>query len=238
MPSLLVYRYGGIGDTLTLTPFLASLRARFDRIALIGLAERLALIDESLRDEILSFDLFARDTVSLAARFEESVAFATAPLAGFRRHLPAFPPGRENIYGWMRAQSTALGGSAAPYRLPRAAGAGLLVHPGAGDRSKRGELGFFLDKAEELSRGEPVTFLLGPAEEESLDRRISDAGFRCARPAGPAELTRLVRAHRVFLGNDSGPAHLAALNGLTAYIRFTASDPVVWLPPEGIRLDA
>ena len=127
-------------------------------------------------------------------------------------------------------------GSAAPCRPPRAAGSGLLVHPGAGDRAKRGELGFFFDKAEDLSRGEPVTFLLGPAEEESLERRITAAGFRLVRPAGLAELARLVRAHRIFLGCDSGPAHLAALNGLTTHIRFISSDPFVWLPPGGIEV--
>lgn len=235
MASLLVYRYGGIGDTLTLTPFLASLRARFAHIALVGLTERLALIDGSLHDEIISFDLVARDLPALAGRFDESVAFAAAPLAGFARHLPVLPAGRENVYGWMHAQAEALGGSAAPWRAPHARGAGLLVHPGAGGRAKRGDLDFFLAKAPELAGGEAITFLLGPAEEKALALRITAAGFRCELPPDLAELKRVVRAHRVFLGNDSGPAHLAALNGLATHIRFTASDPVVWLPPGGIE---
>ncbi|MBL8232582.1 MAG: glycosyltransferase family 9 protein [Bryobacterales bacterium] len=55
---------------------------------------------------------------------------------------------------------------------------------------------------------------------------------------------RLLRSASLFIGNDSGPAHMAAAFGLPVIVLFGASDPVVWAPwqtiseqiiaPEGI----
>jgi ADP-heptose:LPS heptosyltransferase len=53
--------------------------------------------------------------------------------------------------------------------------------------------------------------------------------FRCV--AGPLEQTkRVLSGATVFLGNDSGPAHMAAAFGVPVTVLYGSSDPVVWAP--------
>jgi ADP-heptose:LPS heptosyltransferase len=44
------------------------------------------------------------------------------------------------------------------------------------------------------------------------------------------ETKSLLRGAALFLGNDSGPAHMAAAFGLPVVVLFGSSDPVVWAP--------
>ena len=54
-------------------------------------------------------------------------------------------------------------------------------------------------------------------------------GFRCI--AGPLEQTKQILAGAtLFLGNDSGPAHMAAAFGVPVTVLYGSSDPVVWAP--------
>ena len=54
-------------------------------------------------------------------------------------------------------------------------------------------------------------------------------GFRCI--AGPLEQTKQILADAtLFLGNDSGPAHMAAAFGVPVTVLYGSSDPVVWAP--------
>ncbi len=54
-------------------------------------------------------------------------------------------------------------------------------------------------------------------------------GFRCI--AGPLEQTKQILAGAtLFLGNDSGPAHMAAAFGVPVAVLYGSSDPVVWAP--------
>jgi len=230
---LLVHRHGAIGDSLALTPFLHSLRPRFDHIALVGNAERLALIDERLWNEVLAWDLQARRAVELAAGSDLSVAFAAAPIPGFNRHLPLFPPDGKNIHAWMRELAVSLGGATDEYRSSPARGRGLVVHPGSGSAAKNAPLDFFLREAAKETAG--ATFLLGPAEKKIMEARIRAAGFATRRPETLAAMKRLILDHARFLGNDSGPAQLAALSGLETFVVFGSSDPATWAAP-GMRV--
>ena len=55
------------------------------------------------------------------------------------------------------------------------------------------------------------------------------SGFRCI--AGPLEQTKQILAGAtLFLGNDSGPAHMAAAFGVPVTVLYGSSDPVVWAP--------
>ena len=55
------------------------------------------------------------------------------------------------------------------------------------------------------------------------------SGFRCI--AGPLEQTKQILAGAtLFLGNDSGPAHMAAAFGVPVAVLYGSSDPVVWAP--------
>ncbi len=227
-----MHRVGGIGDTLTLTAFLHSLRPFFPRITLVGNAERLSLIDPSLHDEVLSADLAHRTLESRARDAALSVSFSTAPLPGFTRHFPPFPTGRVNVYEWMSACGVACGGEKSPYRPTPGTGRGTIIHPGSGSPRKNAPLPFFLERA----KGIDAVFLLGPAEPEAMEETIRAAGHPAIRPATLGAMKAAIEARASFIGNDSGPAHIAALAGLACSIRYVDSDPAVWSPPGRVNI--
>jgi len=44
------------------------------------------------------------------------------------------------------------------------------------------------------------------------------------------EVKSLIAAAQIFIGNDSGPAHIAAAFGVPVVAVFGASNPVTWAP--------
>lgn len=71
---------------------------------------------------------------------------------------------------------------------------------------------------------QPV-FIAGPGE--SLDEF---APFRCVVGASLDDIKALLAQATVFIGNDSGPAHMAAAFGVPSVVLFGSSDPVIWAP--------
>ncbi len=44
------------------------------------------------------------------------------------------------------------------------------------------------------------------------------------------DVKRLLGGATVFVGNDSGPAHMAAAFGVPVVVLYGSSDPVIWAP--------
>lgn len=174
-----------------------------------------------------------------------------APLrAGFAHHAGSFLynvkiPRAQEILGAERKVHTAEHLASAMFflgvpraEIPRAklaAGAGreplpqlyALLHPFASAPEKAWPAERFLAVARHLrSAGglEPVV-LAGPADDAS-----AWAGFRVLRNAPLAEVKRAVAGAQLFIGNDSGPAHLAAAFGIPVVVLFGPSDPAIWAP--------
>jgi heptosyltransferase-3 len=102
-----------------------------------------------------------------------------------------------------------------------------VIHPVAATAQKTWTADGFRQIAEHLQRDnglEPV-FIAGPSEDLSAFRH-----FRLiANP--PLEHTKsLLKGASMFIGNDSGPAHMAAAFGLPVVVLFGPSDEVVWAP--------
>ena len=55
-------------------------------------------------------------------------------------------------------------------------------------------------------------------------------GFRVQRGRPLAEIDDLLATASLFVGNDSGPAHMAAAFGLPVVVIFGESDPAIWGP--------
>ncbi|MBK9385147.1 MAG: glycosyltransferase family 9 protein [Planctomycetes bacterium] len=104
------------------------------------------------------------------------------------------------------------------------------IHPGSGGRAKNWPLANFLALARELEdRGLPCSFALGEAEDERCEAELRAAGIAPQR----LELEALVRelaSAALYLGNDSGLMHLAALMGVPTLALFQASDERAWEP--------
>jgi ADP-heptose:LPS heptosyltransferase len=108
--------------------------------------------------------------------------------------------------------------TAAPY---------AVIHPVAALPEKTWGAEGFLRVAGHLASAhglEPV-FIAGPNEDLSHFSK-----FRTVAGA-PLEATKsLLAGASLFVGNDSGPAHVAAAFGVPVVVLFGTSDPVVWAP--------
>ena len=102
-----------------------------------------------------------------------------------------------------------------------------IIHPFASAPGKTWPAERFLAVAAELKRHsdlDPV-FLCGPADDPAPFTR-----FEIMRNAPLSEVISAVRSAALFIGNDSGPAHIAAAFGLPVIVLFGDSDSTVWGP--------
>jgi ADP-heptose:LPS heptosyltransferase len=129
---------------------------------------------------------------------------------------------------------------AAPDRSPLApASAYAVVHPFAATAEKTWPARNFLELAHHIRQSlelDPV-FIGGPADDLS-----AFAEYRTVPGAELAEISRLMRDAALFVGNDSGPAHIAAAFGIPVVALFGPSSLETWYPwrtpAEAIKVDA
>ncbi|MFN8525230.1 MAG: glycosyltransferase family 9 protein [Chloroflexota bacterium] len=108
-----------------------------------------------------------------------------------------------------------------------------LVAPGSGSRRKNWPLDRFLEVVRLLAEREglPTVLLVGPAEEgmmAALEGGVGAAAVVSGLPLGV--VGALMARAAVFLGNDSGPSHLAGLVGVPSVTLFGPTDPAMWAP--------
>lgn len=111
---------------------------------------------------------------------------------------------------------------AVPKRPPYA-----VIHPMAAGDAKTWPAENFLRLAGRLRSSfqlEPV-FIAARGEDLS-----SFAAYEIVSGAPLSVIKSLLKNASVFIGNDSGPAHMAAAFGIPVVVVFGASDPAVWAP--------
>ena len=115
-----------------------------------------------------------------------------------------------------------------------------IVHPVAATPEKTWRANGFLAVAEHLkSCGLETVFIGGAGDDLSPFR-----AYRTVAGAPLSEIKALLAGAALFVGNDSGPAHMAAAFGVPSVVIFGPSDPAIWGPwrtasevvraPEGI----
>lgn len=118
----------------------------------------------------------------------------------------------------------------------RAAGSGarVLLHPGSGARAKNWPLAAYVELSRAIDElGIAWAWLLGPVERERFDAgavaelRRSGSMIECAEPD---ELLEFLAAATLFVSNDSGPAHWAALIGTPTLTLFGPTAARQWRP--------
>ncbi|MBZ5675921.1 MAG: glycosyltransferase family 9 protein [Acidobacteriia bacterium] len=217
----LLVRPGAIGDVILSLPTLEAARASYTEVwaprpmlPLIRFADRTrAIADTGL--ELVGVVEGAR--ISELETFDSIYSWYGTHRPEFRdavRHLPftffpALPPPVEGIPH-----------IAVP---PAPIQDFAIIHPFASSVRKRWPLENFREVAAEL--GIPVKWCAGP-EEHLPDEIQSDA----IKIDDLYELARWISTARVYIGNDSGIAHLAAAVGTPVVAIFLASDPRVWAP--------
>jgi hypothetical protein len=110
----------------------------------------------------------------------------------------------------------------------------LVVHPGSGGRAKRWPLRGFIELityAAELGLG--GVFVTGEAEadlEAGLRGWAVPAGWTRAARVAPETLADLLAGSTHYVGNDSGPTHLAAACGASVVAIFRDENLPAWRP--------
>lgn len=108
------------------------------------------------------------------------------------------------------------------------AGEYLVFHPGSGSAAKNWQ-GF--GALTQQLRGDRVVVLRGPAERG----QPSDGahGHMTADGLSLPQVAALLRRSHLYVGNDSGVSHLAAVVGARGVVLFGPSDPAAWAPRGG-----
>jgi heptosyltransferase-3 len=116
-------------------------------------------------------------------------------------------------------------------------GAYAVLHAGASHASKAWPVPMFRSTAQYLKRTHELTpvFVGGPGED------LTPFQVWPSLASAPLnDLKLLMQNAAVFVGNDSGPAHIAAAFGIPAIVLFGTSDPLTWAPwrTQGVTLSA
>jgi len=98
-----------------------------------------------------------------------------------------------------------------------------VIHPVAATPQKTWHAGGFLEVAGHV--GTRVVFIGGPGDDLAPFQAFP---VMCGAPL--AQVKSLLAGASVFVGNDSGPAHMAAAFGVPSVVIFGESDPAIWGP--------
>jgi heptosyltransferase-3 len=249
-----VIRLRSLGDCVLTTPALALLKAYRPDLKITVVAEpRFAAVfeDNPGLDEISPGAVPADLALNLHGGTRSMVltlASRAKLRAGFAHHRYSFIystriPRAQEILGVDRSVHTAehlasamfwIGVPQAP--IPRAQLAAsrppdyppyAVIHPFASSLEKTWPAERFTRAAQYLAQscGIHAVFLAGPDDDPEPFSQ-----FRVWRNAPLAEVKSLCSGAQLFLGNDSGPAHVAAAFGVPSIVLFGASDPVTWAP--------
>jgi ADP-heptose:LPS heptosyltransferase len=242
IPALRALRVEGRRLTLAAQPHIAAL--------IVALGEA----DEARDFESLRLDaLFAGEGAPRLPAAERVVCWFGARDPDFARRLSALAPGAvvaasTSLDGLVWEHLLATVGGAADRQPARvsddliarglaalsAAGVDLsrrfvVVHPGAGSVAKRWSPDAFAAVLGSL-RDVAIVVHEGPADAEPVARLLErvPSAHRLLHPDLPA-LAGVLAHSAVYLGNDSGVSHLAAVVGVRCVLLF-ADESLVWVP--------
>ena len=109
----------------------------------------------------------------------------------------------------------------------------IVVSPGSGGRHKCWPIERYADIVEEVvALGLQAVVALGPAEQHLADHSLLRASndVRIVQPPDLVRLAGLLQSADLYLGNDSGPSHIAAAVGVPSVVLFGPTDPDLWAP--------
>lgn len=213
----LVYRRGGLGDTLLTFPVLELLKKSGKRVWAVGNTDYFAIAKAvGWADEISSE--FPH------GEFEGKV------LISVDGNVKPFPEERRWIVEHY-LQSLSLKGDFSkvlplePAKNNPLEGCAVL-HPSSGSPRKNPPLELFFRIEDFLKReGLRTVYLIGEA-----DQWLKSYVKNYFESLSPLEIARALREAKLYVGLDSGISHLASYCGITSFIFYGPTDPVVWKP--------
>ncbi|MBK9170477.1 MAG: glycosyltransferase family 9 protein [Bryobacterales bacterium] len=102
-----------------------------------------------------------------------------------------------------------------------------VFHPFASQPDKTWPPERFIEVARHVENNQGITPVFLGGDEDDFR---PFAAWRCWSGKPLTEIKKLVRSACLFVGNDSGPAHMAAAFGVPVVALFGSSNPLVWRP--------
>lgn len=109
----------------------------------------------------------------------------------------------------------------------------LILAPGSGSTQKNWPFNNYIELSQNLAEHMRIMVLMGPTEiEQQLDRAWIEQGGKGTLLLCPnsQQLLECYEQSTHFIGNDSGPAHLASVFNLKGGSIFLNSNPDIWAP--------
>ena len=224
---VLIYRRGGLGDTLLTFPVAEIFKNLGYEVHFAGntdylpLGEEAGFIDRGFSD------------IPPLGGYEKIVLISAKPFVDDPRvvWIRPFPPQREHITEYYLKSlgfkdfrySEVLPIKGLPLWENR-----IVLHPGSGSPKKNAPLELFKEVYLHLEEdGEKPLFALGEAEYHLAEELKS---FDVYPVGGIRKFAKLLKGAKGFLGNDSGFTHLAGYLGVRTVALFGPTDPLVWRP--------
>ncbi|MFN3920993.1 MAG: glycosyltransferase family 9 protein [Caldimicrobium sp.] len=223
---ILVYRRGGLGDTLLIFPLLENFKKLGYQVYFlgnsdyIGLAKLCGFADAAYSGEFLPH--------FLRKPFEKKIVIS------FDGNLNPYPPQRIwlPIY-YLQSLGLPLDFSKKlPLSINKQSSKSphlskvAVIHPGSGSSKKNPPLSLF-EKIENLllTYGYTPIYFLGPAEKNLLSFKTN-----VYYSTNIIDTLNFLHKAQLFIGNDSGISHLASFLGLKCFLFFGPSDEIIYRP--------
>ncbi len=252
-----IIRLRSLGDCVLTTPAISLLKARRPDLAIAVVVEDLfrgVFEDNPDIATLLPPEPFSSWKPHLTLNFHGGTRsmWLTATSrakyrAGFGHHAYSFLynariPRAQEILGEERPVHTAEHVASAMFwlgvpqtQIPRAklfapkstiASPYAVLHPFASAPEKAWPADRFVAIAQHLAKaGVEPAIVAGPSDDTSPFE-----AFRLLRNAPLSEVKSVLSGAHLFIGNDSGPAHIAAAFGIPVVVLFGPSNPVTWAP--------
>ena len=239
----LIIRPGALGDFVVSIPAMECLRTEYLEIWTarpnVPLAARVADHARSIQStglDLLELGSPSAQLLEMLRGFDSIVSWYGANRVEFRdavaalrlpfEFFPALPGegcGKHAVDFYLhqvRAIAPCAGDGIPRITCPQARGEFAVIHPFAGSEKKRWPRDRFQELARRIGKIMPVAWCAGPEDELPGARRFDDL----------YDLACWLAGARIYIGNDSGPSHLAAAVGTPVVALFGPSNPIVWAP--------
>jgi ADP-heptose:LPS heptosyltransferase len=106
----------------------------------------------------------------------------------------------------------------------------LLFHPLAGWESKQWGMEKFVELILQLSEYDRTFVIAESGYSESVINDLSNDGVKIVESKTIEGLMEIIESHSVFIGNDSGPAHISSFLGIPTFIIYGPTNPIYHTP--------
>ncbi|MCS7307024.1 MAG: glycosyltransferase family 9 protein [Aquificaceae bacterium] len=213
----LLYRRGGLGDTLLTFPVLEMLKRLGRRVCAVGNTDYYAIAKEVGWADYISSEI-------PEGSFEGKVVIS------FQGNVKPFPESRIWLVEHYLETLKLPKDFSKVLPLEPDEGSPLkgraVLHPSSGSQKKNPSLELFFRIEKFLNReGFKTIYLVGEA-----DRWLKGYVKNYFESLSPLEIAKGFKTAKLFVGPDSGLSHLASYCGLPTFIFYGPTDHIVWKP--------